>query len=110
MIDPNTLPVWGRIVSVWIKELGAILLALVVTAFFLGQRAGWIPDIERESHEWLKAETRIQTSILQANQTILNRQLELMERNQKAQMRLTRGLCISVTKTSDAERRCLGDD
>lgn len=110
MIDANTLPVWGRIVSVWIRELGAILLALLVTGFLLGQKAGWIPDVERDTHEWLKTESRSQTSILQANQTILNRQLELMERNQKAQMRLTRGLCISVTRTSDAERRCLGDD
>lgn len=109
-IDPNSLPLWGRIVSVWIRGLGAILLAILVTGFLLGQKAGWIPDVERDTHEWLKSETRMQTVVLKDNQSILNRQLELMERNQKAQMRLTRGLCISVTKTSDAERRCLGDD
>ncbi len=110
MIDQSGMPVWGRMVAMWIREFGAIVLALFVTGFLLGQKSGVIPDIERETHDLLKVESRAQTGLLQSNQAILNRQLEIMERNQKAQMRLTRGLCISVAKTSDAERRCLGDE
>lgn len=117
MLDLSQLSNGGRTAVAVVKEGGVVLVCLVVAGFYLGQTAGWIPDVERETHRTLKdqhtelrGDVQAQTLILKQNQDLLARQLDLMERNQKAQMRLTRGLCISITKTSDAERRCLGDD
>ncbi|MFO0773698.1 MAG: hypothetical protein U0172_03420 [Nitrospiraceae bacterium] len=116
MLDLTQLSAPGRTIVAVVKEGGVVLLCLLIVGFLFGQRAGFIPDIEHEAHifierqnEQLKADTVEQTMILKQNQEILRQQLELMERNQKSQMRLTRGLCISVTKTAEAEQRCLGE-
>lgn len=116
-IDLSQLSSAGRNAVAIVKEGGVVVVCLLIVAFFFGQKAGWIPDIEQQLHRSLElqhgrlfAETSDQTTILRENQAILHRQLEMMERNQRSQMRLTRGLCISITKTSEAEKRCLGED
>lgn len=116
-IDLSQLSSAGRNAVAIVKEGGVVVVCLFIVAFIFGQKAGWIPDVEQQLHRSLElqhgrlfAETSDQTAILRQNQALLTKQLDMMEKNQRAQMRLTRGLCISITRSADAEKRCLGED
>lgn len=108
-IDLSQLSSAGRNAVAMVKEGGVVVICLLIVAFFFGQRAGWIPDIEQQQHARIVSAISEFTGIMRASQELQGRQIELMERNQRAQLRITRGLCMSVTKTSEAENRCLGD-
>ena len=90
-----------------IKEAGAVGLAIIIVCFYLGQQAGLIGNIERTEHMLLMDETKRQTVILTENQKLLSAIIESSRSNQVAFVQLARGICISVTKTTDIEMRCL---
>ena len=110
MENPEPLPIQARAVVAWIKELGTTGIAVLLVAFYLGQQAGWIPNIDRDDHHLIKNETIAQTIILRENQRLMAVSIEQARINQESLSQLARGICISVTKTSEIERRCLGQD
>lgn len=99
----TSLPQWVQDAVAIIKEAGAIGLAILVVAFYLGQQAGWIPDTDRADHVELLSETKRQTAIINQNQDMLKRQVDQMERMQQAIMSVARGVCYQATK-GDAEK------
>ena len=101
-------PVWAQEMIAVIKEAGAIGLAILVVSFYLAQQAGWIGNIDREQHKELIIETQRQTVILKDNQRVITELVQQSRANQEAFVTLARGICISVTKSSEIERRCLG--
>ena len=107
-MTPDDLPSWSKEMISIIKEAGAIGLAVMVVAFYLGQQAGWIGDVSLKGHQELAVLAQHQTEILIENQRILKSLMELNEKNGKSFMVLARGICLSVTVTKDIEARCLG--
>jgi len=103
----DDLPSWSKEMISIIKEAGAIGLAVMVVAFYLGQQAGWIGDVSLKGHQELAVLAQHQTEILIENQRILKSLMELNEKNAKSFMILARGICLSVTVTKDVEARCL---
>ena len=110
MVGNEPLPLQARAIVAWIKELGTTGIAVLLVAFYLGQQSGWIPNIEREDHRLIKEETLAQTMILKENQRLMAVSIEQARMNQESLSQLARGICISVTKTSEIERRCLGQE
>lgn len=109
MPPQNGLPeIVGKIIIV-VKEAGAIGLAIIIVCFYLGQQAGWISNVDRAEHQTLIEETKRQTFLLADNQRILKELVEQSRANQGAFLQVARGICISVTKSFDIERRCLGN-
>jgi len=106
-MTPDDLPSWSKEMISIIKEAGAIGLAVMVVAFYLGQQAGWIGDVSLKGHQELAVLAQHQTEILIENQRILKSLMELNEKNAKSFMILARGICLSVTVTKDVEARCL---
>ena len=106
-MTPDDLPSWSKEMISIIKEAGAIGLAVMVVAFYLGQQAGWIGDVSLKGHQELAVLAQHQTEILIENQRILKSLMELNEKNGKSFMILARGICLSVTVTKDVEARCL---
>jgi len=104
----DDLPSWSKEMISIVKEAGAIGLAVMVVAFYLGQQAGWIGDVSLKGHQELAVLAQHQTEILIENQRILKSLMELNEKNGKSFMVLARGICLSVTVTKDIEARCLG--
>lgn len=94
----TSLPQWVQDAVAIVKEAGAIGLAILVVAFYLGQQAGWIPDTNRADHVALMDETRRQTSLINQNQDMLKRQVEQMQNTQQAIMSMARGVCYQATK------------
>lgn len=103
----NAFPVWAQELIALIKEAGAIGLAIIVVSFYLAQQAGWIGNIDRQEHRELIIETQRQTVILKDNQRVIEILINQSRENQDAFIMLARGICISVTKTSLIEQRCL---
>ena len=103
-------PIWAQELIALIKEAGAIGLAFIVVAFYLAQQAGWIGNVDRQEHRELIIETQRQTVILKDNQRVITDLVNQSRANQEAFVTLARGICISVTKTMDIERRCLGNE
>lgn len=106
----NAFPVWAQQVIALVKEAGAIGLAIMVVGFYMAQQAGWIGNVDRLEHRELIIETQRQTTILKDNQRIISEMVTQSRDNHEAFVQLARGICISVTKTSDIERRCLGSE
>jgi hypothetical protein len=106
-VNADNLPIWTRDVIAIIRETGAIGLACIVVAFYLGQQAGWIGDISVQGHHELAAMSQRQTEILSENQRILKSIVDNNERNSKSFIVLARGICLSVTISKDIEARCL---
>lgn len=106
----NTFPVWAQEIIAIIKEAGAIGLAIIVVSFYLAQQAGWVGNVDRQEHRELIIETQRQTIVLKENQRIIGELVSQSRANQLAFVQLARGICISVTKTNDIERRCLGNE
>lgn len=102
------LPPRAREVVAYIKETGTTGIAVLMVAFFLGQQAGWIPNVDRVDHKSLLDETAAQTIILKQNQMLVNKQIEQMSANQKAIMQLAWGVCMSVAKVKDQDKPCWG--
>ena len=102
------LPIWAQEIISVIKEAGAIGLAILVVSFYMAQQAGWIGNIDRQEHRELIIEAQRQTVIIRDNQRVLTELVQQSRANQEAFVTLARGICISVTKSSDIERRCLG--
>lgn len=94
----TSLPQWVQDAVAIIKEAGAIGLAILVVAFYLGQQAGWIPDTDRADHVELLSETKRQTSLINQNQDMLKRQVEQMQNTQQAIMSMARVVCYQATK------------
>jgi hypothetical protein len=107
-VTPDTLPTWAKETISVVKETGAIGLACLVVAFYLGQQAGWIGDVSMQGHHDLAVLAQSQTDILNENQRILKSLMESNEKNAKSFMVLARGICLSVTVSKDIEARCLG--
>ena len=105
----DDLPSWSKEMISIVKEAGAIGLAVMVVAFYLGQQAGWIGDVSLQGHQELAVLAQHQTEILVENQRILKSLMELNEKNGKSFMILARGICLSVTVQHDVEARCLGE-
>ena len=106
-MTPDDLPSWSKEMISIVKEAGAIGLAIMVVAFYLGQQAGWIGDVSLKGHQELAVLAQHQTEILIENQRILKSLMELNEKNAKSFIILARGICLSVTVTKDVEARCL---
>ena len=106
----DKFPIWAQEVLAVIKEAGAIGLAIMVVFFYLGQQAGWIGNVDRQEHRELIIETQRQTVILRDNQRVITDLVNQSRANQEAFVTLARGICISVTKSIDIERRCLGGE
>lgn len=104
----DNLPTWAKETINIVKEAGAIGLACLVVAFYLGQQAGWIGDVSIQGHHDLAVLSQRQTDILLENQRIMKTLVELNEKNGKSFMVLARGICLSVTNKVDIESRCLG--
>ena len=104
----DKLPMWAQEIVAFVKEAGVISLAVLVVAFYLGQQAGWIGDVNMQGHQELAAMAQKQTDILLENQRIMKALVELNEKNGKSFMILARGICLSVTNKQDVEARCLG--
>jgi hypothetical protein len=102
------MPTWARETINIVKETGAIGLACLVVAFYLGQQAGWIGDVSIQGHHDLALLSQRQTEILTENQRILKSLMESNEKNSRSFMVLARGICLSVTVSKDIETRCLG--
>lgn len=98
----------AREVVAYIKETGTTGIAVLMVGFFLGQQAGWIPNVDRIDHKSLLEETAAQTIILKQNQQLVNKQIEQMSANQKAIMQLAWGVCMSVAKVKDQDKPCWG--
>ena len=98
----------AREVVAYIKETGTTGIAVLMVGFFLGQQAGWIPNVDRIDHKALLEETAAQTIILKQNQQLVNKQIEQMTANQKAILQLAWGVCMSVAKVKDQDKQCWG--
>jgi ABC-type Mn2+/Zn2+ transport system ATPase subunit len=110
MLDKEPLSQHARTVLAYIKETGTTGIAVLMVGFDLGQAAGWIPNVDRLDHKIVLDESRAQTQMLQTNQELLKEVVRQARLNQIAFVQLARGICISVTKTSEIERRCLSTD
>lgn len=111
MVDPmDELPKKSRIVIAYIKEGGITGIAFVLVAFYLGQQAGWISNVDRMDHIALIEETRAQTVILTDNQRTLRESVNQAQANQAAFMQLARVICISSARTPDLQQWCLGEN
>lgn len=104
----TSLPQWVQDAVAIIKEAGAIGLAILVVAFYLGQQAGWIPNIDRADHVELLSETKRQTTLINQNQEMLKRQVDQMQSSQEAIMSMARGVCYQATKGDpDKYAKCM---
>lgn len=108
LMSVDDLPLKTQKALAIIKEAGAIGLAVIIVGFYLGQQAGLIGNIDRVDHAQLITETQRQTVLLIQNQRSMQEVLDQMKGNNIAFLQLARGICISVTKTSEIEKRCLG--
>ena len=98
----------AREIVAYIKETGTTGIAVLMVGFFLGQQAGWIPNVDRVDHKTLLDETAAQTVILRQNQTLMTKQIEQMTANQKAILQLAWGVCMAVAKVKDQDKQCWG--
>lgn len=103
----DQLPVWAQELVVFIKEAGAIGLAILVVAFYLAQQAGWVGNVDRLDHKDIVLELQRQTIVLVENQRIVKELVITTNDNQRSFTVLARGICLSVTQTKDIEARCL---
>lgn len=107
MAEKAILSEAAQTVLAYVDKAGTAGIALMMVAFYLGQQAGWVPNVDRMDHTALMRETQQQNLLLQSNQELLKEIVRQARGNQIAFVQLARGICISVTKTSEIERRCL---
>lgn len=108
MMDQTVLSLKAKVAIAYIKEAGITGIAFLMVAFYLGQQAGWISNVDRLDHKALIEETRLQTVVLNDNRRELRESLERSQANQAAFVQLARVICISSTRTPDLQQWCLG--
>lgn len=109
MVDAALTP-QARAWVAYIKETGTTGIAFLMVVFFLGQQAGWIPNVDRQDHKALLEETQAQSVVLKDSQRLMRQSLEQASANQEAFVKLARVTCMSAAKTHDIQQWCLGVD